>query len=237
MANNPLLIFLFLIGSGSAAMVYQVVWIRLSSLSIGATSLSVSVVIGAFFLGLGLGSFLSRYINHQKRAILTSYALLEFTIAVSALLLLPTLLNLDHFIASSVALSDIAALKYLLIGLLLLIPTAAMGATLPLISTLMIQKKQTMGKRYAQVYSLNTFGAVLGAILCGFVLVPNIGLDGAVYSAVFINIVIALLALTMAQRGYFSPLIKSPPLLQKHSQTKPINPTIFKNSKHLLYCL
>ncbi len=231
MANNPLLIFLFLIGSGSAAMVYQVVWIRLSSLSIGATSLSVSVVIGAFFLGLGLGSFFSRYINHQKRAILTSYALLEFTIAVSALLLLPTLLNLDHFIASSVALSDIAALKYLLIGLLLLIPTAAMGATLPLISTLMIQKKQTMGKRYAQVYSLNTFGAVLGAILCGFVLVPNIGLDGAVYSAVFINIVIALLALTMAQRGYFSPLIKSPPPASEafsNETNKPYNNQKFK---------
>jgi len=232
MANKPLLIFLFLIGSGAAAMVYQVVWIRLSSLSIGASSLSVSVVIGAFFLGLGLGSFFSRYINHKKRAILTSYALLEFTIAVSALLLLPTLLNLDHFIANSAVLSDISALKYLLIGLLLLIPTAAMGATLPLISTLMIQNKQTMGKQYAQVYSLNTFGAVLGAVLCGFILVPNIGLDGAVYSAVFINIIIALLALTAAQRGLFSQSIKNspPPIpeIQLNETNRPFNSQKFK---------
>ncbi|HIE40287.1 MAG TPA: hypothetical protein EYP76_02530, partial [Thiomicrorhabdus sp.] len=217
-----LLIFLFLIGSGTAAMIYQIVWIRLSTLSVGATSLSLSVVIGAFFLGLGLGSLLSRYFNHQKRPILTTYAILELIIGVSALLLLPTLLNLDHFIASVPLLTEIAALKYLLIGLLLLIPTMAMGATLPLISTLMIQNSQSMGKWYAQVYSLNTFGAVLGALLCGFILVPTIGLDGAVYSAVLANFSIALLALMLAHRGLFlQPKNFSPPPIQTASIPTP----------------
>lgn len=211
-----LLIFLFLIGSGTAAMIYQIVWIRLSTLSIGATSLSLSVVIGAFFLGLGLGSLLSRYFNHQKRPILTTYAILEFTIAVSALILLPVLLNLDLFIANTPLLIENSTLKYSLIGLLLLIPTMAMGATLPLISTLMIQNTQTMGKWYAQVYSLNTFGAVLGALLCGFILVPNIGLDGAVYSAVLMNSGIALLALILAYKTTtFQAKIKlTPPTLE-----------------------
>jgi len=221
MSYKHLLIFLFLIGSGSAAMIYQIVWIRLSSLSIGATSLSLSVVIGAFFFGLGLGSLLSRYFNHQKRAILTTYAILEFVIGISALLLLPTLLNLDHFIASVPLLTEVSALKYFLIGLLLLIPTMAMGATLPLISTLMIQNSHTMGKWYAQVYSLNTFGAVLGALLCGFVLVPSIGLDGAVYSAVLINVSIALFALMVANKTLFFPTEKIPPPVQETVKPMP----------------
>jgi spermidine synthase len=214
MNNQLALIFLFLIGSGTAAMIYQIVWIRLSTLSVGATSLSLSIVIGAFFLGLGLGSFLSRYFDHQKRPILTTYALLEMTIAFFGLALLPILLNLDYFIANVALFSDISALKFIVITLLLLIPTTAMGATLPLISTLVIQETKTMGKRYAQIYSLNTFGAVLGALLCGFVLVPSIGLDGAIYTAVIINIIIALTAITASQQSLFSsPKKFSPPPL------------------------
>ncbi len=201
MSHRYALIFLFLIGSGTAAMIYQVIWIRLATLSMGATSLSLSIVIGAFFLGLGLGSFLSRYINHQKRSILTTYARLEITIAFSGLALLPVLLNLDYLIANVPLFSEIPALKFIVITLLLLIPTTAMGATLPLISTLLIQKRKTMGKHYAQVYSLNTFGAVLGALLCGFILVPLIGLDGAIYTAVLINMVIAFLAISASQKG------------------------------------
>jgi len=222
MINKHLLIFLFLIGSGTAAMIYQVVWIRLSTLSMGATSLSLSIVIGAFFLGLGLGSFLSRYFNHQKRAILSTYAILEVTIAFSGLALLPILLNLDYLIANVDIFTEISILKFMVITLLLLIPTTAMGATLPLISTLLIQETKTMGKRYAQVYSLNTFGAVLGALLCGFVLVPSIGLDGAIYSAVLINIIIAFMAITASQKGLFSnrtqklaPPVKAPLNAQK----------------------
>ncbi len=226
-----LLIFLFLIGSGTAAMIYQVVWIRLSTLSVGATSLSLSIVIGAFFLGLGLGSFLSRYFNHQKRSILTTYALLEITIAFFGLALLPILLNLDYLIAHVALFSEISALKFIVITLLLLIPTTAMGATLPLISTLVIQETKTMGKRYAQIYSLNTFGAVLGALLCGFVLVPSIGLDGAIYTAVIINIIIALTAIMASQQSLFSTLQKFSPPPYLSAQKPQADTKLIKNQK------
>ncbi len=223
-------VFLFLIGSGTAAMIYQIIWIRLSTLSVGATSFALSIVIGAFFLGLGLGSFLSRYFNHQKRPILITYGLLEITIAFFGLALLPILFNLDGLIANVALLSEIAALKFILITLVLLLPTTAMGATLPLISTLIIQETKTMGQRYAQVYSLNTFGAVVGALLCSFILVPNIGLDGAIYTAVVINIIIALTAIFVSQHPQFSTLKKIPPPIQLtekfQNNTKP-----FKHQK------
>ena len=96
---------LFVIPSGAAALINQVVWVRLLGLSIGSASASVATVIAAFFLGLAIGSVLAPRLLARFRDPLVVYLGLEAAIALFSLLLLPALLNLDMLVAAVPALS------------------------------------------------------------------------------------------------------------------------------------
>ena len=69
-----------LILSGSAALIYQVAWVRLLSLSMGSTSASVSTVLAAFFAGLALGSYFAKRILRDRDGSLTVYVVLEVVV-------------------------------------------------------------------------------------------------------------------------------------------------------------
>jgi spermidine synthase len=196
----------FLVLSGIASLTYQVVWVRLLSLSIGSTSVSISTVLAAFFLGMALGSYLAERITRNRIDTLRSYVVLESLIGLSGLVLLPVLLNLDGLIARSPVLGTALGLKFTLAFLLLSLPTACMGATFPVMASILVRTQQQFGRHIGQLYSLNTAGAVLGAALCGFLFVPNWGLDGAVYIAVGLNLSIAGVALVLDRFWQLPPL-------------------------------
>lgn len=197
---------LFLVVSGIAALTYQVVWVRLLGLSLGSTSASVSTVLAAFFLGLAIGSYLAERITRNRINNLYVYIKLEAIIGITGLLLLPMLLNLDNFMAAIPELGSRIDFKFLVSMLLLVVPTMCMGATFPVMAAILVRKQQDMGKRVSQLYSLNTAGAVFGAYLAGFVFVPNWGLDGAVYIAVCLNLLIVVLALYLNSRITLPPI-------------------------------
>ncbi len=196
----------FLLLSGVASLTYQVVWVRLLGLSMGSTSASISTVLAAFFLGLALGSYLAERITRNRINDLKPYIALEMIIGVSGLVLLPILLNLDAIMAATPALGATIPNKFAVTTALLLIPTVCMGATFPVMASILIRRKNEVGARVSQLYSLNTAGAVLGAALAGFFFVPNWGLDGAVYIAFSLNLLIVVLAV------YLNRQIELPPL-------------------------
>src|SRR5690606_3556253 len=66
--------------------------------------------------------------------------------------------------------------QFLLVGGLLLLPTAAMGGTLPLLARLVTKRLGSAGGRIGTLYAVNTCGAVAGVWLCGFLLLPQIGI-------------------------------------------------------------
>ncbi len=196
----------FLLLSGIASLTYQVVWVRLLGTSMGSTSAAVSTVLAAFFFGLAIGSYFAERVTKNRISDLRPYLYLEAIIAVSGLLLLPILLNLDSLIAAAPGMGSTIPMKFVLTMILLSIPTICMGATFPVMAALLIRKQSNFSVRMSQLYSLNTAGAVLGAGLSGFVFIPQIGLDGAVYLAVSINLFIVLLGF------YYNRQIKLPPL-------------------------
>jgi len=189
-----------LILSGSAALIYQVAWVRLLGLSMGSTSASVSTVLAAFFAGLALGSFFAKRILRKRDVSLTLYVVLEVVVGAAGLLLLPVLLNLDHVMALMPAYGTALALKFTITLLLLSIPTICMGATFPVMAAVLVGQGGELGRRISQLYTLNTAGAVAGAALCGFVLIPAWGLDGAVYCAVSLNMAAASIAWWLSRR-------------------------------------
>ena len=196
----------FLLLSGIASLTYQVVWVRLLGLSMGSTSASISTVLAAFFLGLALGSYLAERITRNRVNDLKPYIVLELIIGLSGLVLLPILLNLDAIMAATPALGATIPMKFTVTIALLLIPTVCMGATFPVMASILIRRKNEVGVRVSQLYSLNTAGAVLGAALAGFFFVPNWGLDGAIYIAFSFNLLIVVLAL------YLNSQIDLPPI-------------------------
>ncbi|NOX43283.1 MAG: hypothetical protein GXP19_06075 [Gammaproteobacteria bacterium] len=185
----------FLLLSGIASLTYQVTWVRLLGLSMGSTSAAISTVLAAFFMGLALGSYLAERITRNRIDNFRPYIFLEIIIGISGLALLPVLLNLDAVMALMPELGSTLPMKFVITMALLILPTLCMGATFPVMASIMIRREAQMGLRMSQLYSLNTAGAVAGACLSGFVFIPNWGLDGSIFIAFTINIGIVLVAL------------------------------------------
>src|SRR5438034_3432993 len=82
----PVLLVLF-VGSGCAALIYEIVWSQLLELVIGASAISLGVLLATFMGGMCLGSFLfPRWISAERHP-LRVYALLELGTALFALLI------------------------------------------------------------------------------------------------------------------------------------------------------
>src|SRR5439155_19457292 len=77
---------------------------------------------------------------------------------------------------------------------LLCVPTALMGATLPVLSRYLVQSSATLGWNVGALYALNTGGAVLGCFTAGYVLIGSVGLSRTVWIGAALNFAIALVA-------------------------------------------
>jgi len=188
--------FLLLL-SGASALIYQIVWVRLLGLSFGITSMSIGTVLAAFFLGMASGSMLAGYLRHRGGRPLRAFIVAEAMTGVCALLLFPLLLQLDQLMTGLPLLADSLWLKFLVAMAMLFIPSACIGATYPLISLHLIRRQGEIGAQLGRLYSLNVLGAVAGVLLSAFLLIPWAGLDGALYTAVAINLGVAVIAFVM----------------------------------------
>jgi predicted membrane-bound spermidine synthase len=199
---------LFLILSGCAALAYQVVWVRLLGLTLGSTAASVSTVLAAFFLGIALGSALAPRLG-ARRDLLRVYLTLEAVIGVSGSILLYVLLDLDRLIAALPF--EHVAFEFTFTFLLLLVPTVCMGASFPVLASHVLRRPGQIGSGLGLLYAANTAGAVIGAALSGFWLIPRWGLDGANLVAAGLNFTIVALGAAFARAGFLSPPGEEPP--------------------------
>jgi len=195
------LVSLLLLLSGAAALIYQVAWVRLLGQSVGADSEAVATVIAAFFFGLGMGSLGAERWMARRGAGLGLYAGLELAIALSSLGLFWVLHRLGALLVHAPALGSSAGMRFALAFALLAVPTICMGATFPILAALYVRRQEDMGRNIGHLYSVNTIGAVLGVLLGGFVLIPHIGLAGAVRVAVLLNLGAAAAAFAARGRG------------------------------------
>ncbi len=190
--------------SGAAALVYEVVWSRLLVLHMGSTVAAIGTVLAAFMGGLAGGTALAGPFAFRlsRQQALRLYAFLECAIAACALLVPVALARLQPMLAAAYADGDGGAwfgLSRLFSSLaVLLIPTAAMGATFPLAVRWFAGRAEDAGTETGALYALNTLGAALGAGLTGFVLLPHLGLRGATLVGVAVNVAAGAAALGLA---------------------------------------
>ena len=185
---------LMFLASGCAALTYEVVWFHLMRLVIGASSLSVGIVLASFMGGMFLGSLLfARYVPRGKHP-LKVYAAIEIGIGVFGLLMPLLLPAIRYFYVGLVGYGALGiALRAVVAAVLLLPPTALMGATLPAIA-----RRYSGGRRgtsaLAWLYAANTIGAVLGALLSAFYLLAVWDVWIATFTAVLLNFAVAAYA-------------------------------------------
>jgi len=93
-----------------------------------------------------------------------------------------------------------SAVFYLLCAFgILLVPTAFMGATLPLLARHAVRSDRELGPRIGALYAINTTGAIGGTLVCGFVLLPVLGLRRTVWIGVALNALVFALAASVAR--------------------------------------
>src|SRR5689334_18660734 len=193
----PALLLLF-VGSGCAALVYEVVWFQLLQLSIGSSAVSLGVLLGVYMGGMCLGSLLlPRYLNPESHP-LRVYAFLELGIGffgVVVLYAVPLIGSWYTAIAGSGPLNLI--LRAAVAGVCLIPPTLLMGATLPAIAR-WVETTPRGVSWLGFFYGGNLAGAVAGSLLAGFYLLRVYDMPHATFVAVALNVVVALLALAVA---------------------------------------
>ena len=193
-------LLVLLAGSGCAALIYEIVWFQLLQLVIGASAVSLGLLLAAYMGGLCLGSIaLPRFVP-ANRDPLRVYAFLELGIGgfgILALVLIPVVGRLYVFGANTGLLGQV--LRGFTPAVCLLPPTVLMGASLPAIARRL--ESTTLGvSRMGLLYSANVAGAVAGCLLAGFYLLRVYDLAVATYAAAAVNVAVALLAFTLSAR-------------------------------------
>ncbi|MBI3332953.1 MAG: fused MFS/spermidine synthase [Candidatus Omnitrophica bacterium] len=195
---------LFFFISGATALVYELLWSRLTGLVFGNTTFAIATVLAAYMAGLGLGSFLIGRPADRWRKPLFAYGCLEIAIGAYAALTFP-LLHLVQTLYVAFArllhpsLGLFTAARLGLSFLLLFIPTFLMGATLPVLARFYIRRAEAIGSGTALLYGLNTAGAVTGTLLAGFLLLPILGMGATLKMAVTLNVGIGLFACLLSR--------------------------------------
>jgi len=195
----PVLLVLF-VGSGCAALIYEVVWFELLRQVIGASSVSLAIVLTSYMGGLFLGSWgFPRWIARAHHP-LRVYALLELGIGVIGLALLVALPLVRLIYISGVGYGPAGILLRAFVCLLCLLPpTILMGATLPAVARWMTVTRVGIS-RIGYLYMANIAGAVFGTLLAGFYLLPVYDMLVASAVAATVNVSVALVALALARR-------------------------------------
>jgi spermidine synthase len=190
----PWLLVLF-IGSGCAALIYEIVWLQLLQLVIGSSGISLGVLLGTFMGGMCLGSLLLPRLISDRHHPLRVYAFLELGIGIIGILVLFGMPLLADIYAGY--LGHGALMRTLISAICLLPPTLLMGATLPAIAR-WVETTPDGVSWMGFFYGSNIAGAVFGCLLAGFFLLRVYDLPTATFAAVAINIIVAAFALLLA---------------------------------------
>jgi spermidine synthase/MFS family permease len=194
--------FLAFFLSGASSLIFQSIWTRYLHHVFGSTTIAMSTVLSVFMAGLGLGAWIFGKVSARIKHPLMTYAAAELLVAVCAIAI-PWLVAPDGWLgdlnaAMRASFGDgsaaFAVARFAAVVPILIVPTTLMGSTLPLLSQHFVEEEQRAGatsSRVGVLYAVNTFGAVAGTFLSGFVLLPGIGLAATNFTAAGMNLFLA----------------------------------------------
>jgi len=183
--------------SGFAALLYQIVWQRALYAIYGINIESVTMVVTAFMLGLGVGSIAGGIVSKDpKRPVLLMFALVELGIGLFG----AVSLGVFHAVGE-VTLGMSALSTFLVTFLLVLVPTLLMGSTLPLLVAHLVRSSGNVGKSVGTLYFVNTLGSAFASAAAVLFVLGKAGQAGTVRIAAVMNVTVSLLAYVAHRRA------------------------------------
>ncbi|MCP4547237.1 MAG: hypothetical protein GY835_12330 [bacterium] len=172
--------------SGLAALIFQIAWTRALTLTLGGSTYTFSLIVITYLAGLALGGSLITPLADRVRRPLLLAGLLEFLIAFAALAVLPlfdvvneAMFGWVHYYSGG----TLSLIRFAAVFGLIALPTMAMGTLLPLLVRAMAGSRKGVGEIAGRVYFANTTGAVIGALLAGFLLIDLMGINRTIMVA------------------------------------------------------
>ncbi len=196
--NNPLkgdpqiiLLCLVFFISGMAAVLYQLIWQRALFTIFGTNVESVTIVVAAFMMGLGLGSLAGGRLAMALRGkLLLAFAFFEIGIGAFGFFSL-TFFKWVGTVVLAASTFSVGVVTFACV----LFPTLLMGATLPVLVEYVVARLRNVGQAVAILYFINTLGSGVACFLAGILLFKNLGESGAVLFAASLNFLAAILIL------------------------------------------
>ena len=179
--------------SGANAFLYEVLWTRMLAHVIGGSIYAFATMLAAFLTGIALGGGLAgRFAASRERAAI-AFAFTQVAIGVLSIGVYAWMEPLIPDVRTTAALA--------LFAVAVMLPaTVFIGATLPLSVRVLARDESEATAGTARIYAWNTVGAIVGAILAAFVLIPGLGFEGSIRVAVGVNFFLALWAAACVAR-------------------------------------
>jgi spermidine synthase len=202
--------------SGIGALIFETLWLRLSGLAFGNSVWAAALILSSFMAGLALGNGIAAWSRVRRWRPLHLYAVLEVLVAFFGCTIvfgLPLLGGLMRPVWQSLwnYQPALLGLRFIVSFLVLLLPTTAMGLTLPVLMEDPMLRQTNFGRAIGLLYGSNTLGAVTGAVLGEAYLIAALGLRGTSLAAALAGCMAAAIALLVAKyEGDTSALISQP---------------------------
>src|SRR2546428_2373264 len=200
LATLSLLLFL----SGASALIYQVLWLRVLGWIFGVTVYAASSVWASFMAGLAIGSLVAGRAGDRVRRPLAWFGCAELLIGATASSS-PFVLDVLHrgYVSAYPSLPHhlgaLTIVRFLIAFAVLIVPTAMMGATLPLVVKAVAIRGTRLGERVGVLYARNTAGAIVGTLAAGLYLIPGVGIQKTFLVAAALNLVVGASAIVLSR--------------------------------------
>lgn len=201
------------VASGFAGLIYQAIWSHYLGLSLGHAAYAQTLVLAIFMGGMALGAWIVSKRSVGWSRLIFAYAVVEIVIGLAGLAFHPFFLGYTAFSQDTVypALDSVASVRAWQWGtaaLLIAPQSILLGMTFPLMSGgyLRVAPKAD-GEILGGLYFTNSIGAAFGALFATFVLLPWVGMPGAVVVAGLVNLAVGVLAWRVSRRTDAQPAV------------------------------
>jgi len=179
--------------SGMAALLYEMVWVRLLINFLGSSTYAFSIMLAAFIAGIAIGSFIvsKRFVNKFIVFSLLIYDHLPYYFWIIA----------SWFVKTNTTFNIFLSIQFLICFGLMFIPTIFMGITLPTVVDIVANSENKIGFSVGKVFAVNTLGTVMGVFITTLVLLPLLGIKGSFQIGIVLNLLVALALLS-----YYDPI-------------------------------
>ena len=208
---------------GAASLNYQIAWQRVLTQAIGIDSYSVTLIVGLFMAGLGLGGYVGAWLLRREINAARNLGAIEVALGLFGLMSVPFIQWANAalvFAGASVELSLVVNF------LILLFPTALMGITTPLMISLFAQRYEP-SRATSIGYSANIAGAAVGTLVAGFLLIGTLGLTRTCVLMGGMDLFVGIAFLVIARRFSAVTLHARPRGVESSSVAALNTPTLF----------